>query len=358
MKQVDINKALLSDVISSSVYTLPVAINITETKIVSDTTSNTLITGTGTLEQSVTIKFDDAFTPKDGWSGVINWRSTLTVGAFTVTIQSTNVTALVTGAQSIDFNIIYLNGAWEVTNIVSEVDALLPDLTPYATKASPTFTGTVTVPAISGYADNTTKAAPTSFVQNCITYVQTILAPLASPTFTGTVTIPTVAGTSDSSTKAASTAFVQAVRALLAPLASPALTGTPTSTTPETGNNSTKIATTAFVTATVAPLQKYVAAGVWAAGTIDLTTLITGVHNTVVPTSVTGNIVLTASAFGGGNVSEVTIHLPISGGAYTVTAGANMSFTTITGVNTHTPVLTLSWNAVQSLYIQKSVSQN
>jgi hypothetical protein len=37
-----------------------------------------------------------------------------------------------------------------------------------------------------------------------------VVAQLASPTFTGTVTIPTVAGSSDSSTKAASTAFVQA----------------------------------------------------------------------------------------------------------------------------------------------------
>ncbi|HVU38085.1 MAG TPA: hypothetical protein VHC95_07100 [Opitutales bacterium] len=40
-------------------------------------------------------------------------------------------------------------------------------------------------------------------------------APLASPTFTGTMTIPTVAGTSDNSTKAASTAFVQAVVAAI-----------------------------------------------------------------------------------------------------------------------------------------------
>ncbi|HVU37929.1 MAG TPA: hypothetical protein VHC95_06310 [Opitutales bacterium] len=48
-------------------------------------------------------------------------------------------------------------------------------------------------------------------------------APLASPTFTGTVTIPTVAGTSDNSTKAASTAFVQAVLATIPTL--PAVSG-------------------------------------------------------------------------------------------------------------------------------------
>jgi len=55
-------------------------------------------------------------------------------------------------------------------------------------------------------------------------------APLASPTFTGTVTIP--AGASISG---------------FAPLASPSLTGTPLSTTAAVDTNTTQIATTAFV---------------------------------------------------------------------------------------------------------------
>jgi hypothetical protein len=57
-------------------------------------------------------------------------------------------------------------------------------------------------------------------------------APLASPTFTGTVTIP--AG---------------AVISGYAPLASPTFTGTPAAPTPSTADNSTKLATTAFVKA-------------------------------------------------------------------------------------------------------------
>jgi len=76
----------------------------------------------------------------------------------------------------------------------------------------------------------------------------------ASPTFTGTVTIPTpTAG--DNSTKAASTAFVVAS---FATKASPTFTGTPTlptgtiATTQSAGNNTTAIATTAFVTASFA----------------------------------------------------------------------------------------------------------
>ena len=84
-----------------------------------------------------------------------------------------------------------------------------------ATLASPTFTGTVTIPAgasISGF------------------------APLASPTFTGTVTIP--AGASISG---------------FAPLASPTLTGTPAAPTAAAGTNTTQLATTAFVLANNVP---------------------------------------------------------------------------------------------------------
>jgi len=65
-------------------------------------------------------------------------------------------------------------------------------------------------------------------------------APLASPTFTGTVTIPAGASIAGylTTTSAAST---------YAPLASPALTGNPTAPTASTSDSSTTIATTAFV---------------------------------------------------------------------------------------------------------------
>lgn len=81
-------------------------------------------------------------------------------------------------------------------------------------------------------------------------------APLASPTFTGTPTLPTgtIASTQtagDSTTKIATTAFVTAADNLKANLASPALTGTPTAPTASSGTNTTQIATTAFVTTAV-----------------------------------------------------------------------------------------------------------
>jgi hypothetical protein len=100
----------------------------------------------------------------------------------------------------------------------------------YAPIASPTFTGTVTIPAgaaISGYLTSALAAS---------TY-----APLANPTFTGTVTIPAGAAISGYLTTAAAASTY-------APLASPTLTGTPAAPTAAAGTNTTQIATTAFVT--------------------------------------------------------------------------------------------------------------
>lgn len=81
-----------------------------------------------------------------------------------------------------------------------------------------------------------------------------------SPTLTGTPKAPTApAGTN--TTQIASTAFVQAVvtalnnaLALKAPLASPALTGTPTAPTAAQTVNNTQVATTAFVKSAIAAL--------------------------------------------------------------------------------------------------------
>jgi hypothetical protein len=84
----------------------------------------------------------------------------------------------------------------------------------------------------------------------------------ASPTFTGTPTAPTAAS-STNNTQIATTAFVATAVAAVdvssqltnyALKASPALTGTPTAPTATAGTNSTQIATTAFVTGAVSDL--------------------------------------------------------------------------------------------------------
>lgn len=67
----------------------------------------------------------------------------------------------------------------------SSVTSLASDLALKAPLASPTFTGTVTVPTPTA-ADNSTKAASTAYVQGELT----AKAPLASPTFTGSPVLP------------------------------------------------------------------------------------------------------------------------------------------------------------------------
>ena len=74
-------------------------------------------------------------------------------------------------------------------------------------------------------------------------------APAASPTFTGTVTIPT-ASANDNTTKAASTAYVQTELGDYATLASPALTGTATAVNLTLSGNLTVNGTTTTVAST------------------------------------------------------------------------------------------------------------
>lgn len=98
-----------------------------------------------------------------------------------------------------------------------------------ANLASPTLTGKPKAPTATA-GTNTTQIATTAFVKTAVGNAESELgsqilelnssvdslntnkAPKASPTFTGTVTAPTVSGSSDSSTKVATTAFVQAVK--------------------------------------------------------------------------------------------------------------------------------------------------
>jgi hypothetical protein len=94
-------------------------------------------------------------------------------------------------------------------------------------------------------------------------------APIASPTFTGSVTLPTGTVTSamisdgtivDGDINAAAAIAQSKISGLTsdlaakAPLASPALTGTPTAPTATAGTNTTQVATTAFVGTAVANL--------------------------------------------------------------------------------------------------------
>lgn len=150
-----------------------------------------------------------------------------------------------------------------------------------APAASPTLTGTVTVPTAAS-TSNTTVAASTAFVTAAIAAVNAATpgvttfntragaivlnstdistaggALLASPALTGTPTVPT-ATLGANTTQAASTAFVAAGLALKANLASPTFTGVPIVPTASSGTNTTQAASTAFVTAAIATVSTQV----------------------------------------------------------------------------------------------------
>jgi len=118
----------------------------------------------------------------------------------------------------------------------------------YATKASPSLTGTPTAPtAASG--TNNTQIATTAFVTTAVSSVDVsglLGAYLKSADAASTyLTISNASSTYLTQSSASST---------YAPKASPALTGTPTAPTAAGGTNSTQIATTAFVASAVSSL--------------------------------------------------------------------------------------------------------
>ena len=150
-----------------------------------------------------------------------------------------------------------------------------------ANLASPTFTGTVTLPTgtvtagmiLDGTIIDADINASAEIAQSKISGLGTALglkAPLADPTFTGTVNgvtkshvgLGNVDNTSDAN-KPVSTATQTALDLKLAsataattyaPLASPALTGVPTAPTAAAATNTTQVATTAYVRGEVAAL--------------------------------------------------------------------------------------------------------
>lgn len=126
-----------------------------------------------------------------------------------------------------------------ITTALSTLDLSSLNLSGYALLASPSFTGTPTVPT-AVTSTSTTQAASTAFVQNVVNERFT------NPTLTGTVTVPTPVAESDT-TVAASTAWVRTLASNLASLVSPSFTGFPSAPTPATNSNSTLLATTAFV---------------------------------------------------------------------------------------------------------------
>lgn len=189
-------------------------------------------------------------------------------------------------------------------------------------------------------------------------------APLASPTFTGTPTLPTgtiaVTQTAGNNTTAVSTtAFVAAGLALKANLASPTFTGTPTlptgtiAVTQTAGNSTTALATTAFVT-TADNLKANAASPVFtgdinsSTGNLQISTIGKGVQIktgansragtsvlvggtvTVSNTTVTANtIVMLTSQVDGGTIGSVRISAKVNGTSFTITSSNVLDTSTV-----------------------------
>lgn len=321
MDNKNVNNVLLSTVIAANTYEIPVASTYTDQEPIPVTVQNILITGTGTLARNVLIQVDPTFTAKNGWSIIINWRSNLTVGIFTLTIQGTDYTTLLTGSQSQDFQLIYLNGSWEVSNLSTTITgrlslyALISNISGYITTFLSTWIGTSAITTLGTIATGIWQgtAIADAYIASAATW--NAKAAIAGPTFTG---IPKA----------------------------------PTNSEPSTNN--TQIATTAFVQSVADFFRTYNA--VTFGATIDLSTLVGGIFNTISFASITGNMVLNAAVYDG-NISEITFIMPF-GGAHTVSAGTNMVFDDVVGVSTHVTVLTVVWDVATSKYIQKSFSQN
>lgn len=196
-----------------------------------------------------------------------------------------------------------------------------------ASLASPTFTGTPTLPtgtiAVTQTAGNSTTAiATTAFA----TTADNLKANLASPTFTGTPTLPTgsigiTQAAGNSTTALATTAFVTTADNLKAPLASPTFTGDVNSST---GN------------VLVSTIGKGLQVKIGTNAKIGQAVLVGGTK-TVANTSVTAN-------------SRIFLSVSVTGGtpstlSYTKVAGTSFTITSANVLDTST----IDWFIVESI---------
>jgi hypothetical protein len=249
--------------------------------------------------------------------------------------------------------------------------------------ASPTFTGTPTLPTGSiavtqTQGNNSTAIATTAYADAAVSAVNANLAlkaNIASPTFTGTPTLPTgtVAVTQlsgNNSSAVATTAYADAAAAavtaasninlaLKANILSPIFTGTPTAPTPALNDNTTNIATTAFVNSaitnaapTLTSLGAVASNALIPAGTatkitydakglvVSGTTLAsTDIPNNAANTSGTAaslSTVLSSTLGGAGAVSGILK----ANGSGTVTQAVASDITSLIGASTFEPIIT------------------
>ena len=264
--------------VAATSVTLPVADG-SETKVNAGT--NVTVTGSGTSISPYVVNASGAVDATSTANGIVRLAGDLSGTAALPTItNSAVINKVLTG---------YTSTAGTVAatdNIVTAIGKLDGNTALKAPIASPTFTGTPTLPTgtigvTQTAGNNTTALATTAFVATAVTAAAT---PDADATtkgkvqlagdLSGTAALPTITNsavinkvltgyTSTAGTVAATDNIVTAIgkldgnTALKAPIASPTFTGTPTlptgtiGVTQTAGNNTTALATTAFVTTAV-----------------------------------------------------------------------------------------------------------
>jgi hypothetical protein len=209
-------------------------------------------------------------------AGTTYYVNKILAGGTTFTVADSLLTRTTTATIGIS-DLIYVNSTTGfVANAIARMPAL--DLSPYATIASPTFTGVPRAPT-AGAGTNSTQIATTAFVatrspvlsvNNKVGEITleiadiTGVAPLASPIFTGAPEAPTPES-SDDSDRIATTEWVKNITDPLAPASSPTFIGTVTVPNPADVSNTTVAATTSWVRARIveADVPKWGGARKW-----------------------------------------------------------------------------------------------
>lgn len=206
-----------------------------------------------------------------------------------------------------------------------------------APKASPTFTGTVTLPSSTSI--GAVSSIEIDYINGVTSSVQTQIntkAPSASPTFTGTVVLPST--TSVGNVSAVELGYLDGVTSAIqtqfsskANLASPTFTGVPAVPTAAYGTDTTQVASTAFVRALVTSGLASAPQSLSGPGAVNLTTFATELTSTGVADALT-----LADGLPG---QLKSIFHGVDGGSMVLTPTTATGFTTVTFTNVGESVL-------------------
>jgi hypothetical protein len=217
------------------------------------------------------------------------------------------------------------------------------DLNNYVSAISGSTNGTLTLQR-EGLADltlSTGHSHPISEVTNLQTELG-LLAPKASPTFTGTVTLPdTGSGSNDAATKL----YVDSGLSVKAPIDSPTFTGTPKAPTREQGDGGLNIATTAYVDLGLS--SKAPKANPTFTGTVTLPNTGSGANEAATKGYVDSNYAPLASPTFTGIPTAPTQPYGVPSGRIANTAYVEAA---LAGANAYTPAF-VEWNFVEKLQI-------